>query len=177
MRRIWLPVLAALVSIGATEIIQTDNILQTLFKCTGRTCVIRENLGGIPFLYALAAHKVRKDGIRVRVDGRCSSACVIFASVARKNVCITKNARMGIHQGRASDLYDPKGVKVDMEMEGYAGLYFNPPPGYEVREHYFIPQYGTDINEWALREGKMPATVETYVMTHEEALRFWRPCR
>jgi len=152
------------------------SMIQLLFNCTStRLCVIQKDGGGIPFLYELAAQEVIRRRISIRIEGACASACVIFASRARAYACVTKGARMMLHHGTKTDVYTPSGKMVDLDSYESIKIYLDPPPGYRVERTFFTPDYGDDINAWALRENKMPYD-GLYTMTRNEMLRYWRSC-
>ncbi len=147
-----------------------------LFQCShGTVCTINFSPGGVPYYFELAAISARTHNTQVRINGKCASACVIFAIRAKQNVCLTENAQMGLHYGRRTAVYEPFGKEVDVTTSTGAALYRNPPPGYRVERTYFLPDYG-EITQWALDENKVPY-VGMYWLTRDEALRFWKPCR
>lgn len=153
----------------------TDMLLATT-GCKKNPCVIKENLGGHPRMYEAAARELLRKGWRLIVDGRCYSGCVILASFARKNVCLTERARMALHRGTLRNVYEPFGKMVDTGNIHSVKLYFSPPLGYRAEMTFFTPDYGDDINAWAFRENKMPWE-GVYVMTPQEALHFFKPCK
>lgn len=159
-------------TMGATK--QT-NWLRVKYDCGDDVCIVRENYGGTPLLHRWAAERVLEKGTQVRIEGICYSACVIFASMARTNVCITGDAKMGIHLGIRQVYYNEKHEKVDITSIPNFEWGRPPPKGFYARDEYFTPKYGDDIIAWADQHGKMTGD-EMYVMTHEEALQFWRPC-
>ena len=149
--------------------------METLFNCSGPVCVITDSPGGIVVTFEWAAIEAREKGMYIRIDGPCASACVIFASRVRENTCITQRAQIGLHRGQIRRLYDPSGKQVRIKTEKDIDMLFKPPRGYSVKTTYFTPNYGKDINDWALKNGKMPYR-GMYVMKPHEALRYWRPC-
>lgn len=167
----------ALLSVAATQVrAEEESMMKFLFKCADRECVIRGNSGGNPFLFADAAKETLRKGMRIKVDGHCYSGCVLFASWARKNVCVTERARMGLHYGSTTTLYERFGKQIDPTTELGLHTLRTTPLGYREETLYFVPNYGDDINEWALENHKMPYE-GLYVMTRPEALKFWKPCR
>src|SRR3989344_2784524 len=145
-----------------------------VFGCKGKTCVIRENNGGNPKHFIAAAEDALLRGVKTRVDGPCFSGCVIFASYARKKVCITAKARIGLHRGRSGTLYEPLGKVVPPDPKN-AKIFDRPPPGYRIEMTRFTPDYGDDIVRWAaIENNKMPFD-GLYIMTQQEALHFWKP--
>src|SRR6185503_16859764 len=181
MRKLWVVIfLAAFCSSCSSALAenpQSTDWMALVFGCTSNTCVIKGNGGGLIWRFEQAVQQAREKKISVRIDGPCYSSCVLFASRIRRYVCVTRNARMGIHMGRRFQLFDPSGQKLDPALESNAAAFANPPPGYRIEElDYFEMNYGKDINAWAKLNDKMPATSEVYVLTVSEALRFWRPC-
>jgi len=178
MRKLW--VLIFLVTLSASaqaEATARKDWVSYLFKCTGKTCTINENGGGLLWTFELAAKQALARKLKVRINGKCSSGCVVFASRVWKYACVTPNAKMGVHKGRYVQLFDPAGVQLDLGIESNVEKYMSPPQGYRVVGlGYFDVDYGKDINVWAKKHNKMPASTDVYVMTHEEALQFWRPC-
>ncbi len=160
-------------SMGATKV---TNWLMAKLGCGDEVCVVSDNRGGIPIMYRWAAERVLEKGTKVRIEGVCYSACVIFASIAKENVCITHEARMGIHMGRRRAYFNARNEEVDITTIPGIEYFMPPPKGIEARLVDYTPLYGDDINEWALKNNKMPRSMEMYVMTHEEALQFWRLC-
>ncbi len=158
--------LFAFVVLGASST-EAATVLEKLFKCGHEDpCVIRDNLGGSPRFYKRAAKEALKKGTRFVVDGTCASSCVIFASRVRKNLCITKKARMEIHYGVLVEGFgDDSGTST---VEGFRR--------FVTRVSSFVPDYGKDITSWALKNHKLPDGAKVYTMTHTEALQFWKPC-
>jgi hypothetical protein len=145
--------------------------------CTGETCVIQMNRGGFIRDFHWAARQVLLRNIKVSIDGPCQSSCTIFASLARKNVCLTQNAEMGIHMGYINFVFDPDGKAVDLAGSHEGRLIFgNLPKGYRLERLPVHLDYGKDINAWAEAHGKMASHTSMYTLTHEEALMFWVPC-
>lgn len=157
---------------------RAENLLtKKLFDCDSTTeCTIDYNEGGASAYFWAAAMQAKQTGTRIRVNGPCASACVIFASFARPNVCVTKNARMKIHLGSIirylddeGHEYAPEEVPTDNEL-AQMGLHKE----VEVK----IPSYGEDIVEWATREKKISKDPKVfYTMTHKEMLFFWPACK
>jgi hypothetical protein len=156
--------------------VKVNNWLKSEYDCGDDVCIVRENRGGIPIMHRWAAERVLEKGTKVRIEGICNSACVIFASIARANVCITPDAKIGIHMGMRRAYFNTNNEEVDItKLPGFE--YFLPPPkGIEARYLDYVPKYGDDINVWAIKNNKLPPSTEIYVMTYEEALQFWNPC-
>ena len=169
-----LTILAALMTVAAPA--RATTAMEVVFGCTStKECVITMNEGGVLLLFHDAADEVRKYGTRVIVDGPCISACVLFASIARENVCVTRNAKMLIHLVAVKHVFDQSGKEITPLDDIRA--FFLPPPEYRVEYEYETPDYGRDINEWAARENKIPLNPKKlYTLTQQEMLMFWHPC-
>ncbi len=177
MLRLWLPILAMVCSYPAPTEAQHAYWINRLFQCTTKECVVRYNQGGLIWTFELAAREAIEGHISFRIDGICNSSCVLFASRVRENVCITNNARMGVHMGSIKRVFDHNGQEVSPSFVGNLEIFAFPPAGYRVDfERYVEMNYGQDINEWAAKNAKMPASQGVYVLTHSEALQFWRAC-
>lgn len=151
--------------------------MKSVFQCAEKRCTVTKNMGGPPILFELAAHEALKEGIYTTIAGICNSGCVYFASLAKRNVCITPHAKMGIHTARVRRVYEPLfGKQLDLTTEAGRRAYYSPPIGYRVEETYELFDYGNGITEWALAHNKMEFGPGVYVMTYAEALQFWKPC-
>ena len=95
----------------------TVSWMRYAFKCEEMLCVVRDNPGGIIVAYEWAATEARIRGVRIRIDGFCASACVIFASRVRENVCITPNARIGLHMAHMKQVFDRSGKPVTLDTD------------------------------------------------------------
>ncbi len=170
--RVFLFAVALLTSCASAKATYTEVIL----RCTSTTmCTITKNLGGVPYLFKKTAEEVLGNNTKVVIDGPCYSACVIFASYARKNVCLTKHAKMLIHYGNQRHVYDAQG----QELGPYDDLMlqFAMPSALTVKYTYFMPDYGADINEWALKYQKVPSDPKKfYSLKKRELRKFWRRC-
>jgi hypothetical protein len=157
-----------------------DGMLKFLFKYEGTgKCVIRENHGGIEVMHTWAAEEALEKGIHCVIDGECSSACVVFASKARANVCLTKRAQIGIHYGYTHRVFDPSGEELKPGTARWKNVYFAEvlPPGYHKEIVYYVPDYGKDITAWALAENKMPKDeADMYFLSDHEADKYWTRC-
>ncbi|HEY4502188.1 MAG TPA: hypothetical protein VJJ20_03955 [Candidatus Paceibacterota bacterium] len=128
------------------------SIEQVFGKC-GTPCIVHNSPGGDALVFATAAASVRR-GDLVIIDGNCSSACSVFADFARPNVCITRKAAFGFHQG------------VDKYSDG--------------SKVYHLPIYSLDIMRYVVAEGGFPNTdhgEELLVMRYPDTMRFWPICK
>jgi hypothetical protein len=85
-----------------------------------------------------------------------------------------KSARIGIHMGEETTVIDNKGRLVDLLMRSDLDYYL--PPGYTEKRTPFVPAYGEDVVKWAVENDKMPPIEKLYVLTPEEAGKFWKSC-
>src|SRR5688572_17489653 len=72
-------------AVAGTEL---DHALRTACQAD-QVCVINDNRGGEVALFQRAAQEVLSEGKQLVIDGRCESACVILADIARSNTCLT----------------------------------------------------------------------------------------
>lgn len=175
MKNLGVVLIALAVATGFTSTAVAGAAIVHEFGCRSSLCVINENYGGSPRIFGLAAKEALREHVKIRINGTCGSACVIFASQARRNVCLTENARMEIHRGEVVAIYDLSGKAISFSTPAGLAIRMDPPPGYRTEITRFTPDYGDDVNAWAFRENKMPYD-GAYTMTRAEALRFWKPC-
>jgi len=77
---------------------QADFVARVL-KCDGDPCVVRNSPGGWVADFEHAAHAIRNGArSRIIINGKCESACVLLADIARAKVCTTSRARFGFHK-------------------------------------------------------------------------------
>jgi hypothetical protein len=80
--------------------------LQKLFGCSSRICTIKSNGGGVVEEFEAARAEAESDGIQIRIDGFCGSACE--SVMARSpNACAGPHARFVAHAIKA---YLPQNV-------------------------------------------------------------------
>jgi hypothetical protein len=149
-----LGLLLALGLLAAPQEARAD-IVSRVLNCEGNPCRVRFNAGGEIGAFRAAARAIRKSGRRVVIDGPCLSACAILADQARRNVCVTANARFGFHQGYI--VARPRGG-------GSAFLVGR-----------FAPSHSRDIAGWVKRNGGYPSR-GWRVMGAPTAQRIWRRC-
>ena len=78
-----------------------ENVDGSYLKAFGESTTIPASYGNgdkDSELFVNAAREVLKNGWRIRIDVPCASACVVFADLARPNVCITSRAVFGFHK-------------------------------------------------------------------------------
>ena len=161
MRKLVLGVLAgfaALFSIQSADA-SWEAVFQAAFGPCGEPCVIRSCPGGNVKIFNAAASAVLHGNVRrtIVVDGQWTSACVLFADMARERVCITPRARFGFHKGTTHQLFFTPGYIVAVE------------------KGRFDPAHSSDIERW-VRARKGYPTRGLLQMPFNEARRFWRVC-
>ena len=65
------------------------------------TITVGDDRGGFLNFYIEKTERFRRSGERVRIMGRCDSACTLYLSLPR--VCVGPNARLGFHQASRPD--------------------------------------------------------------------------
>src|SRR5690348_15606969 len=90
----------------ATLPASANPVLQKLFGCSSRICTIKSNGGGIVADFEAARAAAESDGVQIRIDGFCGSACE--SVIARSpNACAGPHARFVAHGVRS---YLPRNV-------------------------------------------------------------------
>jgi hypothetical protein len=138
-----------------------DKALRTACRAEP-VCVVHHNAGGEVALFQLAAQEVMSEGKKLIIDGRCESACVILADLARANTCLTPRAELAVHQAAT--------VKIigKTYQRGRAV-----PVGKIVSRR--DPPQSDDINAWVVSHGGYPA--EGFMtIPLEDARLFWPLC-
>lgn len=75
-------------------------VILTLVGSVARadTVEITDDHGGFLFLYTMRWEKLAAQGVSVRINGPCLSACtVILGYIPRKKICATDKASLGFH--------------------------------------------------------------------------------
>jgi hypothetical protein len=137
-----------------------EDAFQAAFGACGDPCVIRSCPGGNVATFRAAAEAVIYGNVRrqIVVDGPWASACVLFADMVRRRVCITPRARFGFHQGTTHELF------------------FTPRYIVAVPRNRFDPSHSADIDGWVRARKGYPAR-GMLRMSFREARRFWPVCR
>ena len=148
-----LAVILAICLMSATGI-RADTVSSVL-GCSGDPCVVTNNPGGDVNAFKAAAREIKRTGQRVVIDGPCHSACAVLADIARKNVCVTKNAKFGFHQGY-----------VVAQAPSGGPLYLM---------GRFKPSHSRDIARWVSKHGGYPKTGYR-LMGNTSAGRIWKRC-
>lgn len=119
---------------------------------------ITYSLGGDLYQFLMAAEAV-KHGVKKKIiiDGFCASACVVFADVVRSKVCITPQARFGIHRGTKT-----------YRRPGLLGAY-------HIESLYFYVEHSPGITAWIEQKGGQPYEGLLMMEAHE-ARKFWKAC-
>lgn len=127
------------------RVLSNPQFVEVILGC-GTPCTITHNPGGSVPEFLLAARTAHNAELQVAIDGKCYSACVVFADWARPYACITKNASMHFHQGTQ-----------------------------QVTNTRFIPSQSPDIDQWVREHGGYPET-GFLVMRYPETRDFWPEC-
>jgi hypothetical protein len=125
-------------------------------------CVINDSPGGDVAIFQSAAQEVLREGKKLVIDGRCVSACVILADLARANTCLTPRAELAVHQsatlkivGRAYD--SGRAVAIGRVVS---------------RQD---PPQSADINAWVASHGGYPEK-GFMAIPLQDARLFWAMC-
>jgi hypothetical protein len=131
--------------------------------CRGQAvCIVSNNPGGEVALFQLAAEEVLKEGKQLVIDGRCESACVILADIARANTCLTSRAELAVHQAATVKIIGrtyQRGKSV--------------PVGKVISRQ--DPPQSADISQWVADHGGYPSEGFMQIPL-EDARLFWRLC-
>jgi hypothetical protein len=147
--------MAVLGGAGSFPGLARADIISSVLGCSGNPCVVKYNPGGEVSSFKAAAREIKRTGTRVIIDGPCYSACAILADQARKNVCVTSNARIGFHKGYV------------LAQPAAGG------PAYLVKR--FNPSHSRDISRWVTRNGGFPSK-GFRVMGSGTAGKIWKRC-
>lgn len=116
-------------------------------------CIIEFSPGGVMDLFAAEGRQLAADHTPVIVDGPCLSACTILVDLARANVCVTRNAVLGYHQGmKPGDDGSPTFEQIDYKTPGLNAY---------IKAHGGLPQ---------------PDSGHMLMLNFAEASAFYRPC-
>lgn len=147
--------LTLLFAVGAAPA-HAGRFLEATLGCSGKVCVVGDNMGGDLQNYLGAAREALREHTQIVIDGWCVSACSLVADRVRPHVCITSNARFGFH--KTWDLV----IRSDGE-EFYS-------PG-----HHKELIYTHALQRWINKKGGEPAR-GLLTMSNEEAGAFWPRC-
>ena len=137
-----------------------DKVLQP--ACREVTCVIQDNPGGNVVTFEAAAQEVLSEGKQLIIDGKCDSACVILADIARSNTCLTPKAELAVHQSAI------------IKIVGKTSVSGRSVPVAKVISRQDPPQ-SADIAAWVNSRGGYP-TEGFMKIPIEEARLFWSMC-
>jgi hypothetical protein len=126
------------------------------------TCIIRNNHGGEISLFQQAARELLREGKRLVIDGRCESACVILADMARPYACLTPRAVMAVHQASIVRLSYSRNAAGRAERQ------------YELVGRSDPPQ-SRDIDQWVADHGGYPPD-GLLLISLPDAQQFWPMC-
>jgi hypothetical protein len=129
-----------------------------LFDCDNpEVCVIKDNNGGQGYVFIEAAFST-KDGNLVIINGKCISACALFADYARPKVCVTRHAVFGFHRGIIH-----KWTANQWQKIGYSDV-----------------PHSVDLLLWVHKNGGFPETdreEKLLTLAYPETLKFWPECK
>jgi hypothetical protein len=125
-------------------------------------CVIESNSGGDVTAFQLAAHEVLAENKRLVIDGRCESACVILADIARTRTCLTERAELAVHQAATMKIVATTYVRGRAVPIGKVVSRQDPPQS-------------ADIHAWVAEHGGYPAD-GFRIIPIEDARQFWSMC-
>lgn len=64
---------------------------------------VKNDLGGVIVEYHRAVEAVRASGEKIRFDGMCASACTLYLSLPKSQLCVTPRAKFGFHAAISPD--------------------------------------------------------------------------
>jgi hypothetical protein len=127
-------------------------------------CRLPPSPGGIIDTFREAAKEVQRDGDTIVISQGCNSSCVIFADLARKNVCITQTALLGVHKATM--------LRFDAQFSDDTGRWETK---INILKRYDQPQ-SPDLDQAIRRElGGYPLNGVRLIPINV-AKRFWRIC-
>jgi hypothetical protein len=68
------------------------------FDGFGGAKTIRGDKGGEVVSYALKVKRIEREGTPIRISGKCQSACTLYLSLPRDQICITPGASFSFHK-------------------------------------------------------------------------------
>jgi hypothetical protein len=86
----------------------------------GRTVSVANNSGGSVVEFAIKAASYRKSRTRLQITGRCDSACTLYLTLPRTQLCVAPGAFFRFHAPQASSQSDAKTAQNFM-MRKYPG--------------------------------------------------------
>lgn len=128
----------------------------------GKRCVLPDNDGGLVDIFVKAALEIIRNKNTIAIDTDCFSACVIFADIARKHVCITPSENMAVHQSTVfverPSLLSALGLVSDIHVIRHENQPQSPDIDRAIRKLGGYPEHGARI---------IPFNI---------AKRFWKVC-
>jgi len=132
---------------------------ETAFPHCSNPCIVRDSPGGRQVIFERAAEAVlRGERDLVIIDGRCASACVLFADIAREKVCVTEEGWFALHKG-----YGP-GWRIDRN-------------GLRFFIERFDPPQSKDILEWVDARGGFPTKGLVSMDDTKDIAKIWKLCQ
>ncbi|MBP9711399.1 MAG: hypothetical protein KBD50_04060 [Candidatus Pacebacteria bacterium] len=145
-----------------------DNPVTDVFGACGIPCYVRYNIGGEPEKFVEAAEYAKKNGLYTRISGKCYSGCILFADLARPNVCIEADAEFFFHawwwrQEITTSTTNNRPYPWNGKVRGADATV------------YYDPVQSPDIMKWLNDNG--PAPIYGWLpMSYLEGLQFWPKC-
>jgi hypothetical protein len=112
---------------------------------------ISDDQGGRIADYALRVAKLKKSGERVRIAGRCDSACTLYLGLPTSQICVAGGASFGFHL--------PFGVEKN---------------GNRAASEYLMGQYPQWVKDWIAQNGGLSEGIIT--MDYSFACKHIRGC-
>lgn len=120
--------------------------------------VIRDDDGGqlLAFLDRLAEY--RRQGVHVRIEGVCTSACTVVTALPSDRVCVGSDAVLGFHQSfvQQDDAAEDSSTRSDQASD------------------YLMKLYPPRLRNWILRQGGL--TEHMLLLTGQELHKLFRSC-
>src|SRR3989344_2901979 len=163
-----------------TITIEKDPVANAFPECSDRSvpCIINDSSGGYIDDFQAAAQAVKRENRPVTISGGGTSACALFADLARPQVCITVQAHFHFHMGteyafalNLNIFWRPAFMSWGWKKMLSEGLI--------VETGKLIPDHSSDVLRRVNANGKFPMTdveAEMTQMSAYEASIFWPWC-
>ena len=129
--------LVKVTSIAVCASIVTSAALAFPSSRLSNTVNIYRDSGGKVIKYALRAKKLAKAQTKVRFAGRCDSACTLYLSIPKRNLCIKPGATFGFHKA-----------------------YGSTPRGNRTATAYLMKKYPTWVKKWIRDNGGLQSGIK-----------------
>ena len=120
------------------------------------TKVISYSPGGDVGKFINRVDEAKEDKTKIIFDGQCNSACTLYLSLSKDQLCLTKNAKFGFHLPKAtlSTTYSSKVERITTEL--------------------MLSEYPLWVRSWIKKQGGLIRSIKT--MPYSYASRFLRTC-